>query len=78
MEQEKKTQILMKDNEQTTSHSFFIRTILKEQGDLQENKKNIRTISAKINKKTYPSLENRNTLSLKNKYQKITYLQSEV
>ena len=30
MEQEKK-QILMKDNKQTTSHSFFIRTILKEQ-----------------------------------------------
>ena len=27
----KKTQILMKDNEQTTSHSFFIRTILKRQ-----------------------------------------------
>ena len=27
----KKTQILMKDNEQTTSQSSFIRTILKEQ-----------------------------------------------
>ena len=52
----------MKDNEQTTSHSFFIRTILKEQGDLLENKKNI-TINAEINKKTfYPSLENRNVL----------------
>ena len=61
MEQEKKTQILMKDNEQTTSHSFFIRTILKEQGDLLEDKKNI--INAEINKKTfYPSLENRNVL----------------
>ena len=31
MEKEKNTQILMKDNEQTTSHSFFIGTILKEQ-----------------------------------------------
>ena len=62
MEQEKKTQILMKDNEQTTSHSFFIRTILKEQGDLLEDKKNI-TINPEINKKTfYPSLENRNVL----------------
>ena len=51
----------MKDNEQTTSHSFFIRTILKEQGDLLENKKNI--INAEINKKTfYPSLENKNVL----------------
>ena len=30
MEQEK-TQILMKDNEQKTVHSFFMRTILKEQ-----------------------------------------------
>ena len=40
MEQGKKTQILIKDNEQTTSHSLFIRTILKEQLDLQENKKN--------------------------------------
>ena len=27
----KKTQILMKDNKQTTLHSFFIGTILKEQ-----------------------------------------------
>ena len=61
MEQEKNTQLLMKDNEQTTSHSFFIRTILKEQGDLLENKKNI--INTEINKKTfYPSLENRNVL----------------
>ena len=31
MEQEKYTQILMKVNEQKTVHSFFIRTILKEQ-----------------------------------------------
>ena len=61
MEQEKNTQLLMKDNEQTKSHSFFIRTILKEQGDLLENKKNI--INAEINKKTfYPSLENKNVL----------------
>ena len=51
MEQEKKTQILMKDNEQTTSQSSFIRTILKEQWDLLENKKNIRTINAEIKKK---------------------------
>ena len=49
MEQGKKTQILIKDNEQTTSHSLFIRTILKEQLDLQENKKNIRTINTEIN-----------------------------
>ena len=42
----KKTQILMKDNKQTTSHSFFVRTILKEQGDLLENKKSI-TITLK-------------------------------
>ena len=41
----------MKDNKQTTSHSFFIRTILKEQWDLLENKKNIWTINAEINKK---------------------------
>ena len=27
--------------------------------------------------KTYPSLENRNMLQLRNKYQKITYLQGE-
>ena len=57
LEQEKK-QILMKDNERTISHSFFIRTILKEQ-DLLENKT---TINAEVNKKTYPSLENRNVL----------------
>ena len=31
IEQEKDTQILMKDNEQKTVHSFFIKTILKEQ-----------------------------------------------
>ena len=63
MEQEKNKLILMKDNKETTSHSFFIRTILKEQLDLLENKKNIRTINAEINKKTfYPSLENRNVL----------------
>ena len=61
MEQGKKTQILIKDNEQTTSH--FIRTILKEQLDLQENKKNIRTINTEINLKNfYQNLENRNVL----------------
>ena len=53
----------MKDHEQITSHFFFIRTILKRQEDLQGNKKNIRTINAEINKKTfYSSLENRNVL----------------
>ena len=63
MEQGKKTQILIKDNEQTTSHSLFIRTILKEQLDLQENKKNIRTINTEINLKTfYQNLQNRNIL----------------
>ena len=63
MEQGKKTQILIKDNEQTTSHSLFIRTILKEQLDLQENKKNIRTINIEINLKNfYQNLENRNVL----------------
>ena len=67
----------MKDSEQTTSHSFFIRTILKEQWNLLENKKNI-TINAEINKTFYSSLENRNVLQLTNKYQKITYLQGEV
>ena len=40
MEQGKNTHILMKDNEQTTSHSFFMGTILKEQWDLLEHKKN--------------------------------------
>ena len=49
----KKTQTLMKDNEQTTSHSFFIRTILKRQWDLLRNKKSIRTINAEINKKLF-------------------------
>ena len=53
MEQEKNKLILMKDNKETTSHSFFIRTILKEQLDLLENKKNIRTINAEINKKLF-------------------------
>ena len=63
MEQGKKTQILIKDNEQTTSHSLFIRTILKEQLDLQENKKNIRTINTENNLKNfYQNLENRNVL----------------
>ena len=51
----KKTQILMKDNEQTTSQSSFIRTILKEQWDLLENKKNIRTSNAEINTKNFLS-----------------------
>ena len=41
----------MKDNEQKTVHSFFIRKILKEQWDLPENKNKIRTIKAEINTK---------------------------
>ena len=35
--------------ERKTVHSFFIRTILKEQWDLLENKNKIRTIKAEIN-----------------------------
>ena len=63
MEKEKNTQILTKDNEQTTSHSFFIRTILKERWDLLENKKNIRPINSEINYKTfYPSFDNKYTV----------------
>ena len=62
MEQEKNTQILMKDNKQSTAQYFFISTILKEQWDLLENNR-IRTFEAEINTKTfYPSLENRNVL----------------
>ena len=55
MEQEKNRQILMKDIEQTTSHCFFTRLILKEQWDLLENKKSIRTINAEISKRTFLS-----------------------
>ena len=44
----------MKDNKQMTSF-FSIRTILKEQWDLLENRKNIRTINAEINKKDFLS-----------------------
>ena len=46
MEQEKNTQ----HNEQTI---FFMGTILKEQWDFVEHKKNIGTINAGINKKTF-------------------------
>ena len=47
MEKEKSTQMLMKDNEQTTVHS-----ILKEQWDLLgEKKQNKRAINAEINTK---------------------------
>ena len=53
MEQEKNAQILMKDNKQMTSHFFCIGTILKEQWDLLEHKKNIRTINAKTNTKNF-------------------------
>ena len=52
MEQEKK-QILMKDNEQTTLHSFSMGTILKGQWDLLEHQKNVRTINTEINKKNF-------------------------
>ena len=55
MEQEKNTQILMKGNKQKIVHSFFIRTILKEQWDLLENKNKIRTIKAEINTKNFLS-----------------------
>ena len=55
MEHKKKTQILMKDNKQKTIHFFFIRTILKEQWDLLENKNKIRTIKAEINTKNFLS-----------------------
>ena len=52
MEQEKITQILIKDNGEKTVHSFFfIRTILKEQSRL-----------ASIQKTFYPTLENRDVL----------------
>ena len=62
-EQEKNKQILMKDNRQKTVQSFFIRTILKEQWDLLENKNKIRTIKTKSIQKTfYLGLENRNVL----------------
>ena len=60
MEQEKN--ILMKDNQQEIEHSVFIRTVLKEQWDLLENKNKI-TIRLKSMQKTfYPSLENRNVI----------------
>ena len=55
MEHKKKKQILMKDNKQKTIHFFFIRTILKEQWDLLENKNKIRTIKAEINTKNFLS-----------------------
>ena len=54
MEQEKNTPILMKDK-QSTAQYFFIRTILKEQWDLLENKNKIRTIKAEINTKNFLS-----------------------
>ena len=41
--------------EQKTVHSFFIRTILKEQWDLLENKNKIRTIKAEINTRNFLS-----------------------
>ena len=41
--------------ERKTVHSFFIRTILKEQWDLLENKNKIRTIKAEINTKNFLS-----------------------
>ena len=39
--------------ERKTVHSFFIRTILKEQWDLLENKNKIRTIKAEIKTKIF-------------------------
>ena len=41
--------------ERKTVHSFFIRTILKEQWDLLENKNKIRTIKAEINTRNFLS-----------------------
>ena len=41
--------------ERKTVHSFFIRTILKEQWDLLENKNKIRTIKVEINTKNFLS-----------------------
>ena len=49
---DEKWKIQVKDNEQKTVHSFFfIRTILKEQWDLLENKDKTRTIKVEINTK---------------------------
>ena len=45
----------MKDNEQKTVHSFFIRANLQEQLDLLENKKKIRTRNTDINRKNFLS-----------------------
>ena len=45
----------VKDNNQKIVHSFFIRTILKEQWDLLENKNKIRTIKVEINTKNFLS-----------------------
>ena len=53
--------------EQKTVHSFFIRTILKEQWDLLENKNKIRTIKAEINTKNFLSKFGKQKCSVINK-----------
>ena len=52
---EKEKNIFMKDNEQKTVHSFFIRKNLKEQWDLLQNKNKIKIIKAEINAKNFLS-----------------------
>ena len=53
--------------EQKTVHSFFIRTILKEQWDLLENKNKIRTIKAEINTKNFLSRLGKQKCTVTNK-----------
>ena len=78
MEQEKTHRYWWKITNKRQYTLFFIRTILKEQWDLLENKNKIRTVEAEINTRNFSILENRNVLELRNKYQNITYLQGEV
>ena len=58
----KKTQILMKDHEQKTVHSFFITTVWKEQWDLLENKNKIKTINTEIDIKNFLSKFGKQTI----------------
>ena len=64
--------------EQKTVHSFFIRTILKEQWDLLENKNRIRTVKTEINTKNFLSKFGKQKCTVINKYQEINNLQVEV
>ena len=52
MEQEKDTQILIKDNEQKTVQSFYKKNFKRNSKDLLENKNKICTSKAEINTKT--------------------------